>query len=98
MLGESKSNFDNAIKKGQIIIHIREFHYRGSTDYNISNMKKYEITEKMIPIYKKWTDRKKWSKDDIVVEAKRKFQIYVENKKSNTRHDKRLYDGYIENW
>lgn len=82
-----KSNFDDAIKKGQIIIYINEFHYRGPTYYNIPNMIMYEIKEKIMPIYKEWTNRKNWSKEEIVIEAKRKFQIYVDNKGNDNKEN-----------
>lgn len=49
--------------------------------FNIENMKKYEITEKIMLIFEEWKNCEKWTKEEIIAEAKRKLRIYVENKK-----------------
>ncbi len=62
--------------------------------YDIENMRQYDITEKVIPIFKKWKNSiRKWTKEEIVAKAKDKLQEYVDTEgKTTIQYDKRHYD------
>lgn len=62
---------------GKILIIGLNFYRRG---YDVQDMKKYEITEKIIPIWEKWINRKKWTKEEIGADVNRRLKIYIENK------------------
>jgi len=48
-------------------------------EYNISNMKKYEISEQIEDVYKKWKNSiKKCTKEEIMEDARSKIKIHVE--------------------
>ena len=52
-------------------------------EYNIENMKEYEITDEIRPIFEKWLENIKKqdnSKEALVREAKERLRKYVENK------------------
>ena len=52
-------------------------------EYNISNMKKYEISEQIEGAYKKWKNSiKKCTKEEIMTESRSKLQIFIKNKNS----------------
>lgn len=69
-----KSKFIEDVKKGFIDVGLKKM-------YNIENMKQYDITEKIIPIFKKWKNSmRKWTKEEIVAEAKDKLQEYIDTK------------------
>ena len=69
-----KSKFIEDVKKGFIDVGLKKM-------YNIENMKQYDITEKIIPIFKKWKNSmRKWTKEEIIAEAKDKLQEYIDTK------------------
>lgn len=45
--------------------------------FNIENMKQYDITKKIMPIFEEWKNCKKWTNEEIIAEAKRKLETYV---------------------
>ena len=52
-------------------------------EYNIENMKEYEITDEIRPIFEKWLENIKKqdkSKEALVREAKERLRKHVENK------------------
>lgn len=54
--------------------------------YNISNMKKYEIFERIDEAYKKWKNSiKKCTKEEILADARSKIRIYIESKKCDLK-------------
>lgn len=75
------------IEKGQIWIHVN----------NLESLKEYEITEKIKHIYEKWRNNlRKWTKEEILADARSKLKIYVEPKKSDIKYDKNDYDGVLK--
>lgn len=102
--GFTKLSFAWRIRASDIIENIErgEIYIGLNDDYtnNLENMKKYEITDKIKYVFEKWRNNLNGSydsnrrliKEEIIAEAKRKLQIYIENKK--LRYDKRLYDEY----
>lgn len=56
---------------------------RTTYEYNIENMKEYEITDEIRPIFEKWLENIKKqdnSKEALVREAKERLRKYIENK------------------
>lgn len=88
----NNDDFKDEINNGSIRISNLSFY--------IENMKPYEITDKIWPIFEQWLENIKKqdnSKDVIVRDAKERLRKYIENKKKNKGiYDKRNYDGYYE--
>lgn len=56
-------------------------------DYNnnLENLKEYEITGKIKPIFEKWRNNlRKWAKEEMLEYSRSKLKTYVESKKSDT--------------
>ena len=67
------------IEKGQIRI--------GAS--NLENLREYEITEKIKRVYEKWRNNlRKWTKEEIVADARTKLETYVDSKKSDMKYDR----------
>ena len=74
------------IEIGEIYIGLND----GYTN-NLENMKKYEITDKIKCVFEKWQNNlRKWTKEEILADARSKLEIYVESEKSDKNMTKRI--------
>lgn len=70
------------IEKEFLYVYENKRHYRGLAKYNLENMKQYEITEKIKRVFEKWQNNlRKWTKEEVLEDARLKIKNYVESKK-----------------
>lgn len=70
------------IEKEFMYVYENKRHYRGLAKYSLENMRQYEITEKIKCVFEKWQNNlRKWTKEEVLEDARLKIKNYVESKK-----------------
>lgn len=75
------------IEKEFLYVYENKRHYRGLAKYSLENMIQYEITEKIKHVFEKWQNNlRKWTKEEILENARSKIKIYVGSKKCDIKN------------